>query len=144
MNFISGPLICGIVFYFIYMTFELFVRKQERISLIEKMGQNMIPIDPDMLKNQFGSLLPTFKKSFTSLRFGCLFTGLGLGLLVGLFISLFINSEFQTGNTRLEMYNINSIACGASVLLFGGLGLIISYLIESHSASKAKQTTTSL
>ena len=137
MSFIVGPLICGIIFYFVYMTFELFVRKQERISLIERMGQNMIPTDPELLKNQFSSLLPTFKKPFTSLRIGCLLTGLGLGLLVGLFICLFIKTEFKFGDSYWERDNFFSMAYGASVLFFGGLGLLISYLIESKSAPKA-------
>jgi len=137
MSFIEGPLICGIVFYFIYMTFELFVRKQERISLLEKMGQNMVPTDPNVMKNQFSTLLPDFKKSFTSLRIGCLLTGLGLGLLVGLFICLFIKSEYRFGDSHWERENFFSMAYGASVLFFGGLGLLISYLIESKSTSKA-------
>ena len=137
MRFLAEPLICGIVFYFIYMTFELFVRKQERISLIERMGQNLIPTDPGLLKNQFSSLLPTFKKSFTSLRIGCLFTGLGLGLMVGLFISLFIKAEFKFGDSYWEREKIFNVAYGASVLFFGGLGLLISYLIESKSTPKA-------
>ena len=132
----EAPLMFGIVFYFIYLTFELFVRKQERINLIEKMGQNMPPIDPDMLKIQSYSLLPTFKKSFTALRFGCLFAGLGFGLLVGLFIGLIVTEEFHLENNPKEMNNIVSLAYGASALCFGGLGLLISYLIENSTSKK--------
>lgn len=136
MSFLEAPLTTGIVFYFIYMTFELFVRKQERISLIEKMGQSMIPIDRSVLKNQLGSLLPTIKKSFTSLRIGCLFTGLGLGLFMGLFINVIFKSEFNFGDNYWVRENIYSVAYGSSVLFFGGLGLLASYLIESKSTSK--------
>ena len=135
MNFLEAPLTCGIVFYFIYMTFELFVRKQERIGIIEKLGQNMTPLDPTILKNQFSSLLPSFqKKSFTSLRNGCLFVGIGLGLLVGLYINLNMSGIFEIDRSWGQ--NISSVAYGAPVLLFGGLGLIISYLIESKSTAK--------
>jgi hypothetical protein len=131
MTFLEAPLVVGIVFYFIYLTFELFVRKQERISLIEKMGQNIAPIDPSLLRNQFGSLLPTFpKKSFTALRFGCLFVGVGLGLLIGLFIVLYVNDCCSNGINGWERVNFYSMAYTAPVLLFGGLGLIISYHIE--------------
>jgi ABC-type sugar transport system permease subunit len=137
MQFLVAPFVVGIVFYFIYLTFELFVRKQERISLIEKMGQNISPIDPSLLKNQFGSLLPTFpKKSFTALRFGCLFVGIGLGLLIGLFIALYINNCCNNGMNGWERSNFYSMAYTAPVLFFGGLGLIISYLIERKSAAQ--------
>ncbi|MDR0698118.1 MAG: hypothetical protein LBG28_02695 [Tannerella sp.] len=136
MNFIVTPLVVGLVFYFTYMLFELFVRKRERLFLLEKMGQNLIPPDPSILKNQFSSLLPTFpKKSFTGLRLGCLLLGLGLGLFVGLFICIDLsNSELSENHREREMFF--SVAYGSSVLFFGGLGLIISYLIESKSTKK--------
>ena len=136
MNFLEGPLICGIIFYFIYMIFELFARKDERIRLIEKMGQSLAPIDSSLLKSQFSTLLPSFsKKSFTSLRIGCLFVGLGMGLLVGLFMCLNIRSA-GIPNDHWERDTFYSVSYGASVLLFGGLGLVISYIIESRSAKK--------
>ena len=136
MDFIEAPLTVGIVFYFIYMTFELFVRKQERISLMEKMGQNLTPIDSSLLQSQFSSLLPVVKKSFTSLRIGCLLTGLGLGLFTGLFITVYLKTNCDLGDNRWERENIYSMAYGASVLFFGGLGLLVSYLIERKSTAK--------
>ena len=137
MDFIIAPLIVGTISYFIYMTFELFARRQERIKLIEKIGQNLEPTDPSMLRFEFSSLLPAFrKKSFTSLRIGCLLTGLGLGLLTGLFLCLFMKAEFNLGNSRWEMNNFFAVAYGASVLFFGGLGLLVSYIIESRSTKK--------
>ena len=134
MGHITAPLVTGIVFYFTYMVFELFARRKERMSLIEKMGQNLTPVDSSALKSQFSSLLPAFpKKSFTALRTGCLLVGLGLGLLVGLFIALNIENLHIEG-WRRDTYC--SVAYGASVLFFGGLGLIISYIIENKSARK--------
>jgi len=136
MNFLEGPLICGITFFFIYMIFELFVRKNERVRLIEKMGQSLTPADSSLLKSQFSTLLPSFgKKSFSSLRIGCLFVGLGLGLLVGLFICLNIRNLGIT-NGHWERETFYSVSYGASVLLFGGLGLVISYIIENKSVKK--------
>jgi hypothetical protein len=133
MNFLEAPLVCGIVFFFIYMIFELFARKNERIRLIEKMGQSITPMDSSLLKSQFSTLLPSFdKKSFSSLRIGCLFVGLGLGLLVGLFLCL----NFRHIENDWERETFKSVCYGASVLLFGGLGLIISYIIESRSSKK--------
>ena len=137
MNFLEAPLVVGIVFYFIYMTFELFARKQERLGLIEKLGQNFTPVDSSVFKNQLGSLLPTFrKKSFTSLRFGCLLVGIGLGMIVGLFLGFNLSKEFHINWDNWHNRELLSIAFFAPVLLFGGLGLIISYLIESKSAAK--------
>ena len=139
MNFLEAPLVLGILGYLTYMTFELFARKQERMSLIEKMGQNLTPIDSSVLNVQFSSLLPSFrKKSFTALRTGCLFVGFGLGLLVGIFICLLISSnKLNLGN--LDRNALYSFAYVAPVLLFGGLGLIISYNIESKTAKKEGQ-----
>lgn len=138
MDFITAPLVVGIVFYFTYMVFELFARRKERMSLIEKMGQNLTPMDSSVLKSQFSSLLPSFpKKSFTGLRIGCLLVGLGLGLLVGLFIALFIDHNSSSEGWRKDTFY--SVAYGASVLFFGGLGLIISYVIESKSTQKKEE-----
>ena len=134
-----GPLTAGIIFYFIYVVFELFVRRQERMKLIEKIGQNFTQKDFSLLK--FNPLLPSLsKKSFTSLRFGCLFTGIGLGLLVGLFLSLFINTELNIGNSRWENETFYSVAYGSSVLFFGGLGLLVSYFIESKATKKENRS----
>ena len=42
MDFISVPLVVGIVCAGIYGLFELFVRKRERLAIIEKIGGNRI------------------------------------------------------------------------------------------------------
>jgi len=140
MDFIIAPLTTGIVFYFIYMTFELFTRKDERMKLIEKIGHNLAPSDSSVLKFEFGSLLPAFnKKSFLSLRFGCLLLGIGLGLLIGLFLCLWIRTGLQLNDGDWQTRNFYSVAYGSSVLLFGGLGLLISYFIESKSNKKEEQ-----
>jgi hypothetical protein len=136
MDFIIAPLVVGIISYFTYMVFELFVRRKERLLFLEKMGQNLMPPDLSVLKNQFSSLLPTFpKKSFTGLRAGCLLLGLGLGLFVGLTICIHLRG-MELGQNHWEINSFFSVAYGSSVLFFGGLGLVISYLIESKSAKK--------
>lgn len=136
MDFITPPLVVGIIFYFTYMIFELFARRGERMNLIEKMGQNLTPMDSSLLKSQFSTLLPSFNtKSFTALRIGCLLLGLGLGLLVGLFICLYLR-DTGISNDHWDRNNFYSVAYGASVLFFGGLGLVASYIIESKSTKK--------
>ena len=136
MRFLESPLVIGITGYFIYMTFELFARRQERMKLIEKIGQNLAPVDSSVLKFEFSSLLPTFKKkSSTSLRIGSLFVGIGLGLLVGLWIDLYIKISLGARNDYLNR-DVSDVAYLSSVLLFGGLGLLISYFIESRATKK--------
>jgi hypothetical protein len=141
MDFISVPLTTGIVFYFTYMVFELFARRKERMFLIEKMGQSLTPLDPSVLKSQFTPLLPSFpKKSCTGLRIGCLLIGLGLGLFVGLFICIILKNSNINVSSHWERETYFSVAYGASLLFFGGLGLIISFIIESKlSAWKGEE-----
>ena len=99
MDFISVPLVVGIVCAGIYGLFELFVRNYMR------------------------------NFSFSSLKAGCLLAGIGLGLLVGFIINMCMatNSYYDDGWYRHE---VAGTAYGASVLLFGGIGLIIAFVIE--------------
>lgn len=121
MDFIMVPLIVGIVFTAIYGLFELFVRRKERILIIEKLADK---IKQNEAENQM--FLPSYcgpRFSFSALKIGCLLIGIGLGLLVGLFLNIGLDLNSNG-------YQTVSAAYGASVLLFGGLGLIIAFLIE--------------
>ena len=79
MDFISVPLVVGIVCAGIYGLFELFVRKRERLAIIEKIGDKL---DASAFDGKLG--LPNYMRnfSFSSLKAGCLLAGIGLGLLV--------------------------------------------------------------
>ena len=98
--------ITGIVFGTIYGLFFLFVRRRERLSMMEK------GYDP--------SLFQTEKPSgrFTSLKFGMLFIGVGTGILVGniLAVTTALNEE---------------VSFFSMTFLFGGLALVLNYLIET-------------
>jgi len=126
MDFISIPLVVGIITLGIYRLFDLFVRKKERLAIIEKIGDKF---DASMIENKFSF---PFKfeggGAFGTLKIGCLLLGVGLGLLVAYFISYGTLAGFTSDD-----YRINQIAgtiYGACVLLFGGLGLLIAFLIE--------------
>ena len=139
MDFITVPLVVGIIFYFTYLVFELFARRKERMYLIEKMADKADPslLNAESLKNR----MPVSLKSFTSLKLGCLLTGLGIGLFVGLIINLIIASsrnDLGIGSDGISYYTFSSIAYGASILIFGGLGLLIAYSIESKAIKKEK------
>lgn len=132
-DFISVPVIVGLICWTIYGFFELLIRKSERLKIIDKIGDGL---DPSMLGNQ--PLASTGKPSstFSPLRIGCLMCGIGLGILVGFLLSLAIASNRSTFDFYNE-YLTMSCAYGAPVLLLGGLGLVIAYIIE-RKAGKGK------
>lgn len=56
-----------------------------------------------------------------ALKVGCLLLGLGAGLLFGFML---------TRITEIQSYDTRSAVYGGSVLVFGGLGLIVSFIVE--------------
>ena len=79
MDFITAPLIVGIITLGIYKLFELFACRRERITLIEKLGEKMSQTD---LELNGKICLPDFNRpqlSFGALKGGCLLLGVGLG-----------------------------------------------------------------
>ncbi|WP_080905522.1 DUF6249 domain-containing protein [Parabacteroides sp. Marseille-P3160] len=134
MDFIMVPLILGITCAAIYGIFELFVRRKERMAIIEKLGDKIKSADLN------GKIeLPSFgrKFSFGALKAGCLLAGIGLGLLVGFIISTSIISSYQ--NDGWYRGELMSTAYGASVLLFGGIGLLIAFVIEIKMGKKGEK-----
>ena len=128
MEYISIPLVVWICVSGVYGLFELYARRKERLALIEKMGDKL---DNSLLDGKF-NMINMSLQSFSSLKIGCLLAGLGLGLLVGLLINsmLYSNNSFA----GMENWSINryiEMAYGASVLLFGGIGLLISFVVEN-------------
>ena len=134
MDFISVPVIVGIVFMGIYKLFELFVCRSERLRIIDKLSDKFSSTDV------IGKLvLPSYQQSkfsFGALKAGCLMIGVGLGLLVAFVICIntfpnYLEDSGSYGNTR-----ISSIVYGSCVLLFGGLGLLIAFSIELKTSKK--------
>lgn len=128
------PLIVGIITLGIYKLFELFARRRERLNIIEKLGEKF---DTSMFENKF--TFPKFKTGgsvYATLKVACLLLGIGLGLLVGFFIC-----QYYLVNTgKSEFYNniweLANVVYGACTLLFGGLGLMVAFLIELKHAPK--------
>ncbi|MDD6891183.1 MAG: hypothetical protein PUD47_03685 [Bacteroidales bacterium] len=121
----------AIVFGVIYKLFELCVGRKERMMLIEKLGE----LQQSGVSGKGPLFLPT-RFSFGALRLGCLMAGVGLGLLVGYFI-IILTAEGCQQSTGLRMHELTSVIYGSSVMLFGGMGLIVSYWIESRWAKSS-------
>ncbi len=127
------PLIIGIICAGIYGLFELFVRRKERLAIIEKIGEKL---DASAFEGKLR--LPSYgtsRFSFSGLKVGCLMVGIGLGLLV----AFIINAGFAgSGLYRDEWFRHDILASvyGASVLLFGGIGLLVAFIIEVKLAKK--------
>jgi hypothetical protein len=103
MGPIGDVLMAAVVFSAIYGVIKLFVHRKERLVMVEK-GTNM----PEIKNEEF---------TFSSLKFGIFFIGIGLGVLV---------ANILTFTTRLE----SEVAYFSMIFLFGGLSLVIHHLIE--------------
>ena len=127
MDFIMVPAVMGIITLGIYKLFELFVRKKERLTIIDKIGDKLTP---DILngKIDFSTNIPKF--SFSALKFGCLFMGLGIGLLVAFAV------HYNFADFVEKTYYLRSAVYGSCVLLFGGLGLLIAFIVELKVSKK--------
>lgn len=85
---------------------------KEKMAMIER------GIDPGLRKST--------PRPFISLKFGLLMVGLGLGLLVALFT---VRGVFGPNMKDAEQGQAVAVYFG-SIFIFGGLGLISSYVIE--------------
>lgn len=69
--------------------------------------------------------------SFGALKAGCLIMGIGLGLLIGYLICANSMAYYTSGgDASWNLRELAGIVYSACTLLFGGLGLIIAFVIE--------------
>lgn len=128
MNFIMVPLVTGIVTLGIYKFFELLICLRERREIIGKLEPgsliDYLKLVPMGLRT--GATIRTASETAPgipagALKAGCLLLGLGAGLLFGFML---------TRITEIQSYDTRSAVYGGSVLVFGGLGLIVSFIVE--------------
>lgn len=133
MDFITVPLVVGCVCAGIYGLFELFLRRKERLAIIEKIGDKL---DASAFEGKLG--LPNYinRFSFNGLKVGCLLTGVGLGLLIGFIINISLMQTAAFYQNDWYGREVAGVAYGASVLLFGGAGLILAFIIEMKMAKR--------
>ncbi|MFA6950223.1 MAG: DUF6249 domain-containing protein [Lentimicrobiaceae bacterium] len=105
----SDFLITATVFAFIYGIFFLLIRKKERMTLLDR------GLDPRSFERPINN--------FSTLKYGLLLTGVGLGILIA-------NIIVKAGAMESEA------AYFSLVTLFGGIALILDYLIEKNLIKK--------
>ena len=135
MDFITIPLVVGMITLGIYKLFELFVCRKERLTMIEKIGSTF---DASMIQNKFSfpeKKLPVFG----TLKIACLLLGVGLGLLIGFTLTESLGiKQMSRKNDNWHMQDTIGVVYGASVLLFGGLGLLVAFILEMNYTKKMK------
>lgn len=133
MDFILIPLVVGIITAGIYGLFELFARRKERLAIIEKIGDRL---EASAFEGKLG--LPSYMRnfSFSALKIGSMMAGIGLGLLVAFFICLGVENNGGMPDSGWGHREYASVVYGASVLLFGGIGLLVAFVVEMNLAKK--------
>jgi hypothetical protein len=130
----------GFVVLGIYKVFELFVKKNERIALIEKMSAvfNANEVDK-VIKFPEISFAKRGYESW-ALRIALLLVGIGLGCLLAFCVQfcLFIESKVHLDNW--EYRNVLFVLYFSFITMCGGLSLFIAYLIEKQQLKKQKDS----
>lgn len=135
MGYMTAWIVVGIITMGIYKLFELFVGRKERLSIIEKLSENKL--DASMLGNKFNFPVTSSPVSFSGLKLGSLLLGMGLGILVGYIIcAATIPDYFSDHSWRID--DLTSLIYGSSVLFFGGLALIIAFVVELKITRKER------
>lgn len=131
MNWITPPLVCAIIFGCIYKVIELFVRKRERLMIINKMTE----ISNVDFK---GISIYSSGNKFTALRVGWLLLGVGCGFLLGFLINMMATcGRYAYDFNSVWEYHrvVSGIVYVACICICGGIGLLLSYRAE-HKAEQ--------
>ena len=129
MDWIMIPANLLIIFGVIYKVFELFVRKDERKMIINKI-EDIKGVDLSGTNLNMGNGL---SNKFLPLRIGMLVLGVGLGFGASI-VSIMI--AMPRIETELSPLYVREMLSGACICFFGGLALVISYIIEHNARRK--------
>ena len=122
-----------------YKTFELFVRRKERMLMIEKFA--LLSENNEDKEERLKIKLPfisgsDFDFGFWPLRISLLLIGIGAGCLVAFFIQIiyFNGSTIQLYRDWVHQFQeLIMLVNFASISFFGGIGLLIAFLIEQKN-----------
>lgn len=133
MGDITSIFIVGFIVLGIYKIFELLVRQKERLSFIEKFfthcGDKKITDSFHLPDIAFGK---RDSGSWWTLRISLLLIGMGIGCLLACYISYAVRKD----KLPVEVW---SICLFSLISVFGGLGLLTAYLIESKQNKRKIQ-----
>ena len=118
---LTPVLIFGIVFLGIYKLVELFVRRRERLMLIEKI-EKLDGASVDLLRQNFGR--QNESSAYWPLRIGAALVGLGFGIGLSLLTIRFYPM------TDFREWQIFSYLQSFGLLIGAGLGLLVAFVIE--------------
>jgi len=123
--------IVGFVMLCVYKVFELFLRRNERVLLIEKLASLCDQNEEDKekrLKLQLPFIAVSGSGSW-ALRISLLLIGIGAGCLLAFFFRL------QYPEMSWDLISLSNFAC---ISLFGGIGLLIAFFIEQKKKVEKK------
>ncbi len=107
--------ISAIIFGFTYAVIYLFIRKKERMAMLEK------GVDPAIFQQPISK--PKYSGA-AALKYGLLFIGVAIGIFLGAVLD--------------EMTTLNDEASYFSMLfLFGGMGLVVAHYLEKKEVKDA-------
>ena len=132
MDFLGPVLVVGIITLGIYRLVELFARKKERMTIIEKLEGQMKHPEVTVDLN-----LPIFQKSNSNwaLKMSLLLIGIGIGLILAFCIE-FVTIESKIYQDYWQFKSALAVVYFACVAVFGGIGLLVAYFIERKEAKK--------
>ena len=137
--FIVGFIVLGT-----YKLFELFARKKERMLMIEKFS--FLSENDEDKEARLKIKLPFFSGNdfdfgFWPLRIALLLIGIGAGCLVAFFIQIiyFNGSPIQSyRDWAHQFWDLIALVNFASITFFGGIGLLIAFLLEQKKKAQKK------
>ncbi|MDU1905260.1 MAG: DUF6249 domain-containing protein [Dysgonomonas sp.] len=133
VNDLTPILVTGIVMLAIYRILELFVRRNERMGIIERMKQNPdLKVSPPEWNLSFFNIPPQY--SFASLRTSLFLIGMGIGLFCG----YLLDATTFAGNSNNFSYTMEIVYL-ACIAVFGGVGLLIAYFMEIKYSATPKE-----
>lgn len=135
-NLISVPLTFLIVAFFLYKFFELLICRKERRMIIERMDPASLLDYAKISGLRVGGGVPSESPrqrhaAAWPLRIGAVLVGLGLGAVVG-------NILAETIYLKNNIGGVYDMITGW-VLLMGGLGLLIAFIVEYKLYDKPQE-----
>ena len=140
--------VIGVAF-FIYKWFELIILKKERMNIIQRLeGEslfeyaNRIPIGlgrgnasgaDAVCAEKIHPVQPQAK----ALRWGMLLVGIGLGAVTSIFFAYDI--DWQSISETYRAHSLLEFFVGAWVVLCGGLGLVLAFVVERALYKKKEE-----